>query len=70
MITHDILMMLRPALIIPIAWLLYAILLIAQKNPNGKKQLKLCIGFSGIFGVAACIVIMILNQIPTLIINR
>lgn len=69
-ITHDILMMLRPALAVPIAWLLYAIVLILMKKPQGKKQLKLCIGFCVIFGVAATIALIIINQLPGLIIGQ
>lgn len=58
---------LRPMLIIPTIWLLYALLLIAKHNPKGKRQLKLCIGFCVIFSIATIIVIAILNQLPDMI---
>lgn len=58
---------LRPILVIPAIWLLYALLLIVKKNPKGKRQLKLCIGFCVIFGIMAAVAIAIFSQIPDMI---
>ena len=68
-ITTDILTSLRPALIIPIAWLLYSLILILLRKPQGKWHLKRCIAFCVIFGLAAAAALVIINQVPNMIVG-
>lgn len=66
-LVNTLLAALRPMLVIPAIWLIYSLLLIAKDNPKGKRQLKLCIGFCVIFGIAALAVIAMLSQLPSII---
>lgn len=68
-ITTDIITSLRPALIIPIVWLLYSLILILMKKPQGKWHLKRCIGFCVIFGLAAAIALAIISRVPSMIVG-
>ena len=68
-ITTDILTSLRPALIIPTVWLLYSLILILLKKPQGKWHLKRCITFCVIFGLAVAIALAIISRVPNMIVD-